>query len=282
MAQQTLADPVYVLGRSEAEARRLQLQARLYDHLTRRFLADAGLAPGMTVLDVGSGPGDVAFAAADLVGPRGRVVGVDLNPTIVELATERARAQQRDNVRFVAGDCRSALLPDNFDAAVGRFVLMYTGDVAEALQAIVARVKPGGIVAFAEGDFSAVLDYMRACSDGVNRSLWEWAAQAFACAGIPTAMVGPLHRAFLGAGLGAPEMAMQVPLDGAPDSVGCEWAAASLRSMLPVLEQHGIVTADILDGDSLADRCRSEVAQTGVPFMLIPLVTAWARKPLRI
>ena len=84
MAQTTLADPVYVMGRSEAEARRLMLQAQLYDRLTRRFLADAGLAAGMTVLDVGSGAGDVAFAAADLVGPTGRVVGVDVNPTILD------------------------------------------------------------------------------------------------------------------------------------------------------------------------------------------------------
>src|SRR5689334_23358579 len=131
------------MGRSEAEARRLQLQAGLYDRITRRFLADAGLGPGMTVLDVGSGPGDVAFAAADLVGPTGRVVGVDVNPAILGLAEARARAQQRDNVRFVAGDCRSALLPADFDAAIGRFVLMYTGDVTETLRVIADRVKPG-------------------------------------------------------------------------------------------------------------------------------------------
>lgn len=279
MVQQTVADPVYVMGRSDAEARRLLLQARLYDRITRRFLADAGLAPGMTVLDVGSGMGDVAFAAADLVGPSGRVVGVDVNPAILELATVRARAEQRDNVRFVAGDCRNVVLPDDFDAAIGRLVLMYTGDVTEALQAIVERVRPGGLVAFAEADFSSVLGYMRESSGGVNRAMWEWAAQAFACSGIPTAMAGPLHRAFLAAGLGAPEMALQAPLAGIDDGSGCEWAAASLRSVLPVLEQYSIVTADILDGDSLAVRCRAEVAQSGVPFMLIPLVTAWARKP---
>lgn len=282
MVQQTVTDPVYVMGRSEAEARRLQLQARLYDRITRRFLADAGLTPGMTVLDVGSGPGDVAFAAADLVGPTGRVVGVDVNPLILEIARARASAEGRDNVRFVAGDCRSALLPDDFDAAIGRLVLMYTGDVTEALHPIVARVKPGGVVAFAEADFSSVLGYMRASSEGVNRAMWEWASQAFACSDILTAMAGPLHRAFLAAGLGAPEMAVQTPLDGTDDCIGCEWAAASLRSVLPILEQHGIVTADILDCDSLATRCRDEVAQTGVPFMLIPLVTAWARKPLGV
>src|SRR5438046_1077078 len=101
MVQTVLADPAYVMGRSEHEARRLLLQARLYDSITRRFLEDAGLAAGMTVLDVGSGTGDVAFAAADLVGPTGRVVGVDVNPVVLETARTRAQEQGRDNVVFV-------------------------------------------------------------------------------------------------------------------------------------------------------------------------------------
>jgi ubiquinone/menaquinone biosynthesis C-methylase UbiE len=168
----------------------------------------------MTVLDVGSGAGDVAFAAADLVGPDGQVIGVDVNPAIVETASARARAEQRENVRFVAGDCRSAALPDDFDAAVGRLVLMYTGDVTETLRAIVARVKPGGVVAFAETEFSPALGYMRAGAPGLNRSLWEWATRAFAGAGAHTSMAGPLHRAFLEAGLGAPELTLHAPLGG--------------------------------------------------------------------
>src|SRR5215204_2398369 len=141
------------MGRSEAEAHRLMLQARLLDRPTRRFLGDVGLAPGMTVLDVGSGVGDVAFAAADLVGPTGRVIGVDANPTIVETARARAQAEDRENVTFVAGDCRT------------------------------------------------ILGYLQASPAGVNRATWEWQIGAFASAGIPTAMVAPLYRAFLAAGL---------------------------------------------------------------------------------
>ena len=201
------------MGRSEAEAQRLMLQAQLHDRLTRRFLADAGLAAGMTVLDVGSGTGDVAFAAADLVGPTGRVVGVDVNPAILELAEARARAEERENVRFVAGDCRTAVLPDDFDAAIGRFVLMYTGDVSETLREIVARVKPGGVVAFAEarlqlrtglharragGREPVAVGVGQSERSPVRVSTRRWLA--------------PLHRAFLAAGLGVPEMALQAPL----------------------------------------------------------------------
>ena len=122
MTQTACDDPVYVMGRSEAESRRLMLQARLYDRITRRFLQDAGLTAGMTVLDVGSGAGDVAFAAADLVGPTGRVVGVDANPVVLETARARARAEQRSNVTFVAGDCSTAefgCCPDGITNAKG-------------------------------------------------------------------------------------------------------------------------------------------------------------------
>jgi len=279
MTQTAREDPVYVMGRSEAESQRLMVQARLYDRITRRFLQDAGLTAGMTVLDVGSGAGDVAFAAADLVGPTGRVVGVDANPVVLETARARAREEQRSNVTFVAGDCRTAALGDAFDAAVGRLVLMYTGDVTEALRAVVERVRPGGIVAFAEADFTPVLGYLHAGPEGVNRSMWEWGTRAFQCAGIQVSMVPELNRAFLANGLGEPEMAIQALIGGGEGWVGHEWAAESLRSLLPTLEQHGIVTADILQPETLAARSRAEVVRTGRPLMLIPLVTAWARTP---
>ena len=72
----------YALGLPRRD-RRLIRQAQIYGPLTRRFFATAGIAAGMKVLDVGSGAGDVALLLADLVGPRGAVTGVEMNPTIV-------------------------------------------------------------------------------------------------------------------------------------------------------------------------------------------------------
>jgi hypothetical protein len=74
-------------------------------------------------------------------------------------------------------------------------------------------------------------------------------------------------------------MAVQARLAGAEDQDAFTWFEASLRSLQPVLEQYAIVRAETLDLDRIAQRCRAEVVHTGVPFMLIPLVTAWARKP---
>ncbi len=79
----------YALGHSAQELERLRIQARLIDPITRRFFLEAGLGPGMRVLDIGSGAGDVAFLAAELVGVTGEVVGTDRAAKAVAAARER-------------------------------------------------------------------------------------------------------------------------------------------------------------------------------------------------
>lgn len=65
--------PQYVLGHSDREIERLKTQALLIDPITQRFFQQAGIIPGMRVLDVGTGAGDVAFLAAALVGDKGEL-----------------------------------------------------------------------------------------------------------------------------------------------------------------------------------------------------------------
>ena len=61
----------YLLGHADTEIQRLLLQGRLYNDHTEHALRLAGVQPGMRVLDVGCGPGDVSFVAARLVGSTG-------------------------------------------------------------------------------------------------------------------------------------------------------------------------------------------------------------------
>jgi SAM-dependent methyltransferase len=77
------SNPNYMLGHSDKELARLGEQARIMGPITRRFFLEAGLAPGMRVLDVGSGAGDVSFLAADIVGDKGVIIGVDRSPIAV-------------------------------------------------------------------------------------------------------------------------------------------------------------------------------------------------------
>ena len=93
----------YILGHSDREVERLKAQAQRVDPITQRLLREAGLVPGMRVLDVGSGAGDVAFLAAD-IGVNGEIVGVDRSPAVLQVARERSRAKSLTNVTFTEGD----------------------------------------------------------------------------------------------------------------------------------------------------------------------------------
>ena len=118
-------DTEYALGRHDGEYDRLITQARQLAPLTRRVFTAAGIEAGMRVLDVGCGVGDVSALLAELVGPTGQVVGVDLDADAVRVATERNAGL--DHVAFVTGDARE-VNSEPFDAVAGRFVLMYTAD----------------------------------------------------------------------------------------------------------------------------------------------------------
>src|SRR6202007_1153318 len=89
----TLQDPhPYPLGYSESEFRRLERMAAFFRDLTEEVLRRAGVAPGMHVLDVGCGVGDVSLLAGTLVGPTGAVLGIDRSAEAVDTARRRAAA----------------------------------------------------------------------------------------------------------------------------------------------------------------------------------------------
>ena len=93
----------YVFGSSAAEITRLNELAELLQPSTRQVLREAGITDGMTVLDIGCGPGSVAFLNAELVGRAGSVTGIDRDPAM--LATARAHALSSGQpVSFIQAD----------------------------------------------------------------------------------------------------------------------------------------------------------------------------------
>src|SRR4051795_2553328 len=118
MQAQSLEETPYVLGHSADELTRLTRQAAFLDGLTEDVFRRAGLEPGMRVLDVGCGAGDVALLAARLVGSDGEVVGVDTDRAALDVARARAHSLGLTNIRFIEGDARTADPGGTFDAAV--------------------------------------------------------------------------------------------------------------------------------------------------------------------
>jgi SAM-dependent methyltransferase len=205
----------YVLGRSDEEVERLQSQAAFLRPFTERLFRDAGIARGMKVLDIGSGAGDVALLAARLVGPEGAVLGIDTNPAILEIARARARDAQHRNVSFDAGDIRTLSLARDFDAVVGRYVLMFTPDPAPAMREIVDHLRPGGIAAFQEPDFTQG-PYASPRSSLLDQ-IWQWIAEAFRKSGADTEMGLKLRNLYLRAGLSDLHLDADRLIGGGPD-----------------------------------------------------------------
>ena len=114
------------------------------------LLACAALAPGEQVLDVACGTGLVAFAAADSVGPSGRVSGIDLSGQMVDAAQRRARSLGLANVDFARMDAENLALPDaSFDVVLCALGLMYLPDLERAVQEMRRVMRPDGRVVIA-------------------------------------------------------------------------------------------------------------------------------------
>lgn len=110
----------------------------------------AALRSGESVLDIGCGCGGTTFEIARVVGPSGRVTGLDISGPMLGLARRRAAALSLQNVEFLHGDAQIYKLPhDHFDVAVSRFGVMFFEDPVAAFRNIHRSLKPGGRLAFA-------------------------------------------------------------------------------------------------------------------------------------
>ena len=271
-------DATYTLGRTSHETTRLIEQSRIYGESTTRLCKRAGIAEGMWVLEIGSGAGDVALTLADLVGPTGKVIGVDVNTAILDTARQRATDAGMRNVEFVAGDARTFEFPDKFDAIVGRFVLMYMADPREAFTRLITHLKPGGIAAFQEPEYTLYPSLLHPDTPLVNQ-LIEWILDVFehSCAHLDMGI--GLYRAFVDAGLPPPAMHLESPIGAAKTWAGYRYMATIFQSLLPLLEKYGLATSEQVGVDTLTERLRQEVLVSKRPFFLPPHITAHATLP---
>jgi SAM-dependent methyltransferase len=243
--------------------------------ITRRLFVEAGIGPGMRVLDVGSGAGDVAFIATDLVGAAGQVVGTDRVTTPLEVARKRAADVGYENVTFLSGDPTEMAFDQPFDAVVGRYVLMYQADPAAMLRKLVMNLRPGGVVAFHEPyrnglrSFPPVPSYDQA---------WQLVDDTLRASGADPGIGIKLHAIFIAAGLPSPSMRMETLIAGGDH---CEdhlhYEIDPVFVLLPETERFGIATADEVGADALIDRAGAELSTSGSVVLCRCDVGAWAR-----
>jgi ubiquinone/menaquinone biosynthesis C-methylase UbiE len=266
----------YALGYTNAEHERLIRQADRIAPFTERLFREAGVVEGNRVIELGSGMGDVAMLVARLVGPSGEVVGIERDPNSIARARARVAEAGLSNVTFIETDAKN-LAPDQFfDAAVGRFILMFLPDPLSVLRSVSALVRPGGVLAFQEPSWTPLLAL------GSRLPLWSRLLssihQTFTRSGVNPEMGLDLYRVFQEAGLPAPSMKMETPL-------GCDAEFTSLISGLlasarPLAEQHRVPLEALGDLDTLHGRICAEVSASNSVVSFVSLVGAWSSKPI--
>jgi ubiquinone/menaquinone biosynthesis C-methylase UbiE len=266
----------YALGYSEAEFRRLKFQGEYLRDFTADVLRRAGIAPGMQVLDIGCGIGDVSLLAAEMVSSSGAVLGVDRSEQAVAVARQRAAAAGMDHVRFEVSELEALSPGQHFDAVIGRLILAYLSDPAAMLRQLSGLLRPGGTIAFQE----MVLPLTRSVPDGpLFRKGCEWMMGTFERAGFELDMGSKLLATFLAAGLPTPQMTVAGHVEGGSQSPLYIYFADTLRSLLPMAERLGVATEAEVAIETMAERLRKEAVENNACTMPPPLVGAWTRVP---
>lgn len=142
----------------EETSRRVEAVYLTPDVVTQRRQVLEALKPtlGEHVLDIGSGPGLLAYDIAAAIGPTGRLSGIDASSAMVAMSTKRCAGQPW--VEFRTGDAAQLPYPDySFDAAVSTQVYEYVPDVPAALRELHRVLRPGGRAVIMDTDYGSLV-----------------------------------------------------------------------------------------------------------------------------
>jgi SAM-dependent methyltransferase len=145
----------YAIRGGTSGRERLRVLGRIMQAGTHNFLDRIGIRPGMSCLDIGCGGGDVARELARRVGASGRVAGLDMDHAQLEIARAEAAAQKITNIDYRVANV-SAPRDDlgRYDVVYTRFLLCHLMNPFETLSWMATCIKPGGILAVEDCDFS--------------------------------------------------------------------------------------------------------------------------------
>jgi ubiquinone/menaquinone biosynthesis C-methylase UbiE len=151
----------YIIRGGEEGKARLGIISEVLEPSSTGLLRTAGIAEGFRCLDVGCGGGNTALSMARIVGPTGRVVGIDMDPVKMSLAARDAAAQNLTNVEFRTGDATALDEDAEYDLVYARVLLTHLADPDEVLARMVRATKPGGPVVLEDLDHTAVFCHPR-------------------------------------------------------------------------------------------------------------------------
>jgi ubiquinone/menaquinone biosynthesis C-methylase UbiE len=142
----------------------------MFGPVTSGLVAEARIGVGQSVLDIATGPGEPALSIVPLVGPLGRVCGIDPIPDMIAGARREAGRLELKNVQFEVAFADHLPFPENsFDAVVSRFGVMFFPSPLEAVREILRVLRPGGRLVFAVWHYAAKNPFHCALSRVIDR-----------------------------------------------------------------------------------------------------------------
>jgi len=261
----------YYLGHSQLELKRLIAQADVLRPMTERLLRSAGMRPGMRVLDLGCGAGDVAMLAAELVGLSGAVVGIDRAPEAIDLASKRAEHYGFQNITFRVATETDLADDERYDFVVGRYVLFHQPDPIGFLRAALRLLHPGGILALHEmdlrksGETLPVVPRVDALVAEIMAAMRK---------GIPQPDVaGRLVELFVEAGAPCPAIFCERPVAGGQTAPMYRWVSFTAATVRSLTNPNG----EAIDPDQLEAQIGAELAAVRSQFVGPDQYCAWSR-----
>jgi ubiquinone/menaquinone biosynthesis C-methylase UbiE len=269
-----VGDATYILGHSPTEIRRLIDQAAILQPTTERLLRNAGIEPGMRVLDLGCGAGDVSLLAGKLVGASGSVVGIDRNAEVLGVARKRAQAGGFPQVAFMDASVDTFADPVPFDLVIGRYILIHQADPVAFLRAAACFAKPAGTLAFHEPSMSGPLRSLP------EVALWqqaaEWILATFRAEAPSSDAASRLIEHFSRAGLPQPKLFSETPIGGGAEAPHYAWLTGVARTLLPRMVQLGVASEEMVGIGTLENRLKSAVAEARSQIEGPAQICAWA------
>jgi SAM-dependent methyltransferase len=263
----------YVHARNPREYQRLREQALMWEPATARVLDRVGLAPGMSCLDVGAGPGAVMRLMAKRVGAGGRVAGVEIDEALARDVARELGAEGGAHFSIVNADLNEIETVDGapFDLVFCRLLLMHMREPVTILEKMLGWTKQGGVVVAQEFDFGAIGVEPPCRAMGEFNRLFEG---VFRGHGRNMRAGRQLPAQFEAAGLGTP--------DGTDAAVHFLPLAGMASMLIGVYDGLYAAGAELgLADPSLAQAFRAEMAEAaadGRYYCLTPvLIAAWKR-----